>query len=192
MITYPELAEALRASTPRIIREWQSLAQPCLQELDDVACNEFAEKLPQLLEQLVKVLESAQELCEPIPQSVDYEAYRFRSHLELPALFDGYDLLRTILMDELPKELKRGLTTEETLAVCSGIEVAVRCHLVAFIEHQKREFQAVSQARSMYVSYMAHDLRSGLNSVVMLTELLGEQLRGEQQFESSIADLAAI
>jgi signal transduction histidine kinase len=190
--TYPEVADALRNCGERVVQQWRSMAQRHLAEIDELAFQEFTEKLPKLLKELANVLATSHELCQPIPNSVDYETYRLRSQLDLPGLFSSYDLLRTAMLDELPKELGRSLNTEETLAVCTGTEIAVRCHLVAFIEHQKREFQAVSQARSMYLSFMAHDLRSGLNSVVMLTELLAEQLAGHEQFASSLADLQAV
>src|SRR5205085_12206087 len=70
-----------------------------------------------------------------------------------------------------------------------GLDVAARRGVMSFVNQQKAELQAFADAQSKYLSFLSHDLRGGLNGVLLMIEVLRRDLVSEPKFAESLDDL---
>ena len=59
-----------------------------------------------------------------------------------------------------------------------GIDTAVRKSVNKFAAFQQQRLKAVAEAQSKYLSFLSHDLRGGLNGVLLMVEVLKRELAG--------------
>jgi len=81
------------------------------------------------------------------------------------------------------------MEVEELSALNLAVDVAVRRGVVSFAAEQRNELQAVVEAQTKYLSFLSHDLRGGLNGVLLMIEVLRRDLVKEPKFGESLEDL---
>ncbi len=103
-----------------------------------------------------------------------------------------YHFLRSTIFDRLTNNLGRPLELVETIEVNSAIDVAMRQAAVAFAEDQAMELRAEVASTSKYLSFLSHDIRGGLNGVVLMIEVLRREFANRVEFADSFDDLDAM
>src|SRR5256885_870021 len=68
-------------------------------------------------------------------------------------------------------------------------ELANRRGAVEFAEHQAQQLQAAAESQAKYLAFLSHDLRGGLNGVLLMIEVLRRDLEAAGQFSQSLEDL---
>jgi signal transduction histidine kinase len=61
--------------------------------------------------------------------------------------------------------------------------------VVALVEEQQTKLRAAAETELKYLSFLSHDLRGGLNGVLLMIEVLKRDLADEPKFARSIEDL---
>lgn len=110
----------------------------------------------------------------------------------LAELLVEFDVLRPILMEEAALHMKRDITLGEVIALNMGVDLAARRSVLAFVNHQRVELEAAANAHAKYLSFMSHDVRGGLNAILLSTDVLYQDLRDQPQFAQALADVAMI
>lgn len=188
---FPELAAALRARLDMILQRWQADVKAVLPSADELTWNEVLNNLPKTLEQISLALESNTPLATKhlLDESAEHGLCRFNQNYNLRELLIEYSLLRAILLEEVGIQLGRSLKLEEVLAINFGLDVTVRRGITFFINHQNQELAATAEAQSKYLAFLSHDLRGGLNGILLMIEVLKRELVSEPKFAGSIEDL---
>jgi signal transduction histidine kinase len=149
---------------------------------------------PDTLENLAGALEStkphnARTLLE---DGQEHGAVRFVQHYNLTELLVELDVLRPILMEEAALHMKRDITLGEIIALNMGVDLAARRSVLAFVEHQRAELRQAAESHAKYLSFMSHDVRGGLNAILLTADVLHHQLRDDPQFAESLSDVEMI
>ena len=121
--------------------------------------------------------------------SKEHGQLRFHQSYNVGELLVEYGILRPILLDEVSSHLGRRLTVPESAALNMGIDTAMRNSVTRFTAYQQQQMKAVVDAQSKNLSFLSHDLRGGLNGVLLMVEVLKRELAGEPRFSDSIQDL---
>src|SRR5207237_10752276 len=150
--------------------------------------------LPDTLENLAKALESnkASPTRQLLSESQEHGAVRFVQSYNLTELLIEFDVLRPILMEEAALFMKRDITLGEIIALNMGVDLASRRSVLCFVNHQKREREAAANAHAKYLSFMSHDVRGGLNAILLSTDVLYHELSDQKQFAEALTDVETI
>lgn len=188
---FPNLAGALRARQETILKRWQAVVRKKLPTADKLAWEQLQDDLPLILGEVADVLDSSdgtsvQELKE---SSREHASTRYHQSYSLNEVMVEYGLLRPIIMDETMSHLGRDITIEEVVALNMGIDMAERRSVRHFVEYQRQQIHTVGEAQTKYLSFLSHDLRGGLNGVLLTAELLKRQLSADPRFAESVADI---
>lgn len=192
--SFPELAAAVRARAGAVLRRWESASREILPTADELTHAQLRNSLPDTLESLARALESTS----PSPtrallsDSQEHGVCRFMQSYNLTELLIEFDVLRPILMEEAALEMKRDITLGEMIALNMGVDLASRRSVLAFVNFQKQELEAAANAHAKYLSFMSHDVRGGLNAILLSTDVLYQDLAGNNQFSEALTDLETI
>jgi signal transduction histidine kinase len=192
--SFPELAAAVRARAPIVLLRWENAAKEILPAADELTRAQLRNSLPDTLENLATALEStkpstARTLLE---ESQEHGAVRFVQSYNLTELLVEFDVLRPILMEEAALHMKRDITLGEIIALNMGVDLAARRSVLAFVEHQRAELRQAAEAHAKYLSFMSHDVRGGLNAILLTTDVLRLQLQDDPQFAEALGDVEMI
>lgn len=188
---FPELAAATRASIPEVISRWQSVVREVIAPARDLADTQIQNDLPAILVVVADALASNEPkyVKNLMDESVIHGEVRFDQNFDIGELLIEYGLLRRVLLQVVTQRLERDLTAEETMALNEALDVVSRRGVVVFAAEQRTALQSVAEAQSKYLSFLSHDLRGGLNGVLLMIEVLRRDLNGVQQFSESLTDL---
>jgi signal transduction histidine kinase len=191
---FPELAEAVRARAPLVLARWESAAKEILPSADELSHAQLRNSLPETLENLAKALESnkASPTRQLLTDSQEHGAVRFIQSYNLTELLIEFDVLRPILMEEAALHMKRDITLGEVIALNMGVDLAARRSVLAFVAFQRRELESANHAHAKYLSFMSHDVRGGLNAILLSTDVLHHELAGQPQFAEALEDVEMI
>ncbi len=189
--TFPELAAAVSACLPVIMTRWHAVVVEKLPIADRLTREQLRDEIPMMLGELSRVLgaRDGSHLESVVSLSKGHGDLRFHQSYDINQLMIEYGLLRPILLDEVVSHLDRELTTDETASLNMGIDIAVRTAVNQFVAHQQKQLMFVAEAQSKYLSFLSHDLRGGLNGVLLMVEVLKRELASEPKFAESIQDL---
>jgi len=187
----PEVASALRSGKDDILGAWRAKVVDVLPSADELTLQQLQNSLPHLLEQIADALESsnAQETNELIRSSPVHGTTRFHQHFNLNELLIEYHLLRGTIFETLCATLGRDLEKFEIIGINSGIDIALRRAAVAFADHQATELKTEANSLTKYLSFLSHDIRGGLNGVLLMVEVLKRELVKEERLAASLDDL---
>jgi signal transduction histidine kinase len=153
--------------------------------------TQLRDELPTVLKELSKTLASEDgshfERLKTVAQSHGRE--RFHQSFNIGELISEYGILRPIVLDEVSEHLGRDLSVAQSASLNMGIDTAIRNGVTRFTEFQQQQLKAVVDAQSKNLSFMSHDIRGGLNGVLLMVEVLKRELASEPKFSESIADL---
>jgi len=117
---------------------------------------------------------------------------RFHQDYNVNELLIEYHLLRRIIFEELGEQLSRDLVTDEIVAINLGMDTALRRGVVTFVQYLAKQIQASDDLQSYYISFLNHDLRGGMNGILLMTEVLKRELATEAKFADAVSDLEAM
>ncbi|HEX8522476.1 MAG TPA: sensor histidine kinase [Tepidisphaeraceae bacterium] len=188
---FPELAAALRAQREAIVQRWQAAVEETLPQAHTLTLTQLRNDLPVTLEQMSLALEATDPRAtkDLMDVALNHGEVRFDQNFNLGELMIEFSLLRPILIDEITRGLGRIVSIEEIIALNLGVDIAARRSVVSFVNQQKAELQALVEAQTKYLSFLSHDLRGGLNGVLLMLEVLRRDLADEPKFGESLNDL---
>jgi signal transduction histidine kinase len=192
--SFPEIGAALRARSEEILQRWDEVARRKLPGADELTREQLRDHLPGLLEEMAQTLEAADgsHVSDLRRASEGHGELRFHQSFNVNELLVEYGLLRPVLVDEVISHLGREIGPEEIAALNMGIDLTVRRSVTEFIAHQQKQTKSVADAQSKYLSFLSHDLRGGLNGVLLMAEVLKRELANEPRFAESLQDLDAM
>jgi signal transduction histidine kinase len=173
------------------MKRWQAVVTEKLPTADNLTLEQLRDEIPIMLSELAGTLESndGAHLQGMVQASLGHGEVRFHQSYNINELLIEYGLLRPIMLDEAITHLQRKLTTEEAASLNMGIDIAMRKAVNQFVTYQQKQLTVVADAQSKYLSFLSHDLRGGLNGVLLMVEVLKRELSGEPRFTDSIQDL---
>ncbi len=188
---FPQLAAALRAQREPIVVRWQTAVEEILPQAHTLTLAQLRNDLPATLDQMAAALEATDPKAtkDLMEVALIHGETRFDQSYNLAELMIEYSLLRPIVIEEISRSLNRIISIDEITALNLGIDVATRRGVVSFANHQKAELQALAEAQSKYLSFLSHDLRGGLNGVLLMLEVLRRDLVNESKYKESLDDL---
>jgi signal transduction histidine kinase len=188
---FPELAAALRAQREAIVTRWLAAVEETLPQAHPLTLTQLRNELPATLDQMAVALEATDPKAtkDLMEVALSHGETRFDQSYNLAELMIEYSLLRPILIEEISRELNRIISIEEITALNLGIDVAARRGVTSFVNQQKAELQSLAEAQTKYLSFLSHDLRGGLNGVLLMLEVLRRDLMNEPKYKESLDDL---
>lgn len=189
--SFPDLAAAVRKRSHEVLERWQRTVRQRLPGADALTIAQLRNAVPNVLAQMAETLESEdpgriEELHEA---SAAHGEMRFHQSYNLDDVLVEYGLLRPILIDEVHQHIGRDLGIEELAVLNMGIDTAMRRSATQFAAYQGRKLQTANEAHSKYLSFLSHDLRVGLNGILLTSEVLSQELAGQNQHSESLNDL---
>lgn len=193
--SFPELAEALRARSRHVMARWTAAARDVLPSTaDELTFNQLRDSFPRVLTLLADALASdhAGSADRMIASSTAHGQIRFHQSYDINHVLIEYGLLRRFVIEEVRDQLRRPLSTEESVGLNLGVDTAARESVIAFSTHQTRQLQAATEAQSKYLSFLSHDLRGGLNGIFLMIEVLKRELVKYPELGETMDDLDAM
>lgn len=189
--SFPALAEAVRSSAEVVLNRWMAVVRETMPTADELTFTQLRDDLPYILESIAVAMESkGDDVTEDLKAvSSAHGAVRYHQSYNVSEVLLEYSILRPILLDEITRKLGRAMTTDESIAIDQGIDVSLRRSVMNFVNHLTREMQLSAESQSKYLSFLSHDLRGGLNGVVLMVEVLKRELSADARFSRSIEDL---
>jgi signal transduction histidine kinase len=187
----PDLAKAVDVRIEAVLARWHRLVRDKLPSADPLTIDQLRDELPVVLKELAKTIEAddGSHYTRLEHASEGHGMVRFHQSFSINELLVEYALLRPILLDEVATYLGRDLIPDEAAALNMGLDTAVRKGVTRFTTYQQRQLTMVAEAQSKYLSFLSHDLRGGLNGVLLMVEVLKRELGEEEKFSESIHDL---
>jgi signal transduction histidine kinase len=188
---FPELAAAVRQRKPVIMDRWVSAVRMILPAAHELTFSQVRDHLPTTLDTMADALEAEDPKAtkDLMDKAIAHGETRFDQNFALGELMIEYGLLRPILIEESSEHLDRPLSVEEAQSVHMAVDIVSRRGVVTFVSQQKEQMQALVDAQTKYLSFLSHDLRGNLNSVLLMIEVLHRDLEAEPKFTQSLDDL---
>jgi signal transduction histidine kinase len=192
--SFPELAAAVRSRASVALSRWENAVKEILPSADELTHAQLRNSLPDTLDNLAAALESsaASPTRALLTDSQEHGAVRFSQSYNLTELLIEFDVLRPILMEETALHMGRDITLGEIIALNMGVDLAARRSVMCFVNYQKRELQLAVKAHAKYLSFMSHDVRGGLNAILLSTDVLHHELSDQPKFAEALEDVATI
>lgn len=191
--SFPELAGAVRAKVSTVLERWEKVIKELLPSADELTRTQLRNALPDTLENLARALETQHSTPKALLlDSQEHGVCRFVQSYNLAELLVEFDILRPILMEETARHLSRELSLGEVIALNMGVDLAARRSILVFVDYQKRELATSANAHAKYLSFMAHDVRGGLNAILLSAEVLRGELSGDPKYSQAVTDVDTI
>lgn len=187
----PDLARAVREVKYQVVTAWVDIAGKALPPAAPLSHEQLRDNFIDVLEQLAELLASdhPDSLQPLLSGSATHGDSRFSQGYSLANLMVEYAIARAILIRLVSAHLGRPLNDVEAIALNRGYDLSVRQGVLSFFQLERAKVQSAADARSRFLSFLSHDLRGGLNSVLLMVEVLKQELAGEEQFGESLQDL---
>jgi signal transduction histidine kinase len=188
---FPELADAVRGRSPRILERFREMVKEILPSADELTLTELLDHLPQALQDLAIALEATSGSLQKnfLSDSRQHGVCRFHQSFNLSELLVEYSILRSLVIEEVGSAFGRMPSLAEISALNIGIDAASRRAVESFVLHQQREMQAGAEAQSKYLSFLSHDLRGSLNGILLTVEVLRREQGAVANRSESVNDL---
>jgi len=175
---YPQLADALRSQIDGIANTWEHEVRRILPSADKLTFDQVRDDLPKVLDSIARALESgeARETGDLFAATLAHGRTRFDQEFDLRELLMEYRILRPIVIDQVAGALGRPLEPGESAAMHVGIDIMVEQATMAFANFQQAQIRHAAEVERRFLSYMSHDMRNNLNSLVLTLELLKKRL----------------
>ena len=189
--TFPELAAALKTRCGTIVERWEEASREVLPMADELTLTQLRDHVPMVIDELSEALASDRpDAAEKMDAAYkEHGEQRFKQRYNVDELMAEYEVLRRIVVEEAVIELGRGFVPDESLALHAGIDRAVRRSVGSFVDHLSKQLKATDDLQSHYISFLNHDLRGGMNGILLMVEVLKRELSPEPRFSETIDDL---
>jgi signal transduction histidine kinase len=189
--SFPDLASAVRSRAPRIMEHFKDLVKQSLPSADELTLTELADHLPEVLEDLAVALATTGGTLQSafVRDSRQHGTCRYHQSFNLSELLVEHSILRSLVIEEVAKELERSPSLDEISALNAGLDAASRRAVESFVTHYQREVRAATEAHSKYLSFLSHDLRGNLNGILLTVEVLRRVGDGSADRNEFVNDL---
>jgi hypothetical protein len=189
--SFSELATALRVQTANVVPSWESMVREALPSADSLTLAQLRNRIPDILAQLVEVLESttAVKMNELIDSTGQHGAIRFQQGFKLDEVLIEYRLLRRVLIEQAEQALNRRTTVQEDIALNMGIDTILHHGITSFFSHYQGRPQDEAVATHKAISTLSHDLRNNVSSAMLNLELVRRRLARSQEFTDELSEL---
>ena len=188
---FPELANAVRQCKQVVIQRWEAMVREVLPAANELTIQDIRNSLPDTIEQMAAALEADEPRATKDLMEIAnvHGESRFDQNFNLGELMIEYSLLRPILTGLTAECLDREPTIKEVQALNLAVDISCRRGVITYVNQQKAELHALVEAQTKYLSFLSHDLRGGLNGVLLMIEVLKRDLVEEPKFARSLEDL---
>jgi signal transduction histidine kinase len=188
---FPELANAVRQCKREVIDRWEAMVRELLPAANELTVQDIRNSLPDTIEQMAAALEADEPRAtkDLMELANIHGESRFDQNFNLSELMIEYSLLRPILIGQTAEQLGREPTVKEVQALNLAVDVSCRRGVITYVNQQKAELHALVEAQTKYLAFLSHDLRGGLNGVLLMIEVLKRDLVEEPKFARSLEDL---
>lgn len=107
-------------------------------------------------------------------------------------IIHAHALLRQAIIEQLEAALQRELACAELNTLCQAIEASMCDQLAMAVEQPLTQLQDQAATQSGLLSVLSHDLRSELNGLVLMLEVLRRGLQRQPQHADTINDLKLV
>jgi signal transduction histidine kinase len=187
----PKLAKALRERAEKILARWDHLVQALLPSADALTSKEVRNSIPKILEQMAKALEADDP--RPTEQLMEltkiHGSVRFHESYNMQELIEEYRLLRRVLVEEVDAAFSGVVSTREWVALDMAVDIALQQAVLSFLNHQKMQLSAANQAEAKFLSFLAHDMRNGLNNIMLNMQWVEQSIRPSGQWDEQANSL---
>jgi signal transduction histidine kinase len=179
----PAMAAALRLRWEWIVNRWDRVVRQLLPDADVLTTQEVRDSIPAILEQMARALEAS----DPAPTEELTEltsvhgSSRFHESYNVKELIIEYRLLRRILIEEIDGCFEREVTAREWLALDIAVDIALQQAVLSFLGHQRAQLKAATESEAKFLAFLAHDMRGGLNSLMLAMEWVEISLQGRPE-----------
>jgi signal transduction histidine kinase len=165
----PKLAAALRARRKQVITRWDRAVKDLLPDADNLTMAQVRDSIPRVLDQMAIALESSdpQPSRELLETTKGHGAVRFHESYNLRELIVEYRILRRILQEEIEDAYVGTVSTVEWIALDIAIDIALQQSVLTFLDFQKQQLKSATEAEAKFLSFLAHDMRNGLNTIML-------------------------
>ena len=188
---FPELAEAVRQRVEVVMQRWVETVKQTLPAANEITFAQVRNELPETLELMAHALEVSDPHAtkDLMDQALVHGESRHDQHFALSELMIEYGILRPIVIEEAALHLDRVISVEEIVALNMAVDLAARRGVMSYVAQQRAQLQALVEAQTKYLSFLSHDLRGGLNGVLLMIELFRHDLENQPQFARLLDDL---
>ena len=192
--SFPDAARALSGKSAELVELWQQAVRSLLPTAEELTRNQLRDHIPRIIDQIIEALQSTRsETVERLAEAgIPHGEVRFHQDFNVNELLIEYQLLRELLLKEVTSELQRPLSTEELIAINLGIDTAQRRSVTTFVDHLAGQLRAADDLQSNYMSYLNHDLRGGMNGILLMVEVLKRELANEPRLSDATQDLESV
>ena len=188
---FPDVAAALNSRVDAIVTRWARAVREVLPAADDLTKSQLHDSVPNLIRDLVAVMSTTR--TEPSAQfaidAPEHGRVRYEQNFDLAQVMVEYSMLRRAVLEETTEAMDRPLTLDELMSLSVGLDVMIRRAVITFVNHLQGDVRADAENQSKYLSFLSHDLRGGLNGILLMIEVLKRELSTAPQFATSIEDL---
>jgi len=192
--SFPLIAAAIDIRMEAILDRWQKLVRQKMPTADELTLTQLRDELPIVLNELSQTLAADDgshfDRLKEVAQ--DHGQVRFHQSFNIGELLVEYGILRSVLLDEVTAHLGKDMTVAQSAALNMGIDITIRNGVMRFTSFQEQQLKLVVEAQSKTLAFLSHDLRGGLNGVLLMVEVLKRELAGETRFQDSVHDLDAM
>jgi len=146
---FPEMARALRVAARPLLLRWRARSPFATPELDRLAILEFEGSVSGLLEALAGAMEfgDADRIRHVIAESPTHGLARSVRSFSAQTLLAEERILRSVMVIELERELRRAATTEEKAALHELLDLVGEHSVLALVRADGNEHERVTQGR---------------------------------------------
>lgn len=157
---FPEMAQALRSQSDRILDEWRGRTLFSMPELGELPVKEFMNSVARILAAMADALESneppdLQRLMQAAPA---HGFQRFLHDYDLSELFAEERVLRRAIVSRVEEALARRCGVDESAALHSMIDIMLQQGVLALVQEQKLGLRQGAEAQLKHLSFLSHDL----------------------------------
>ena len=192
--TFPALAEALRASTPGVLREWEADLRRHVPPAQHVEYEQVIDGLPAILAAMADALTAGEavDVGRLLARSPEQGVHRFELRYDVRQVATEDRMLRRLLIEHVDDALGRRMDRGEAVALNWAVDLMWQQAIVAFVEHQNAQLREAAEAELKYLSFLGHDLNGNLGNVTLWLQILRRGLAGRTaEFASELSALDA-
>jgi len=208
-----DYSQVLADKTDTIVKNWIAAVRQDrkIESADTLPHSAIKNHIPQLLAAMATVLSQYQnsEIGIIIKASLDHGFLRAEQGYNPAEVAREYHLLRQVIFSNLEVELLAGTTTEvvrafrlidsvvdEAIAQCFNSYVAQRLSELQQIQTQlkltNQELNRLVSANQENLSYLAHELKTPLNSIIGYSELFLRKGKGQDEIKDTLRGIEHI
>lgn len=190
---FPEVAQAIRSQTDRILDEWRGRTLFSMPQLSALTVKEFENSIARILSAMADALESndppdLQRLMKTAPE---HGFHRFMQDYDLTELFAEERVLRRVIVSRVEESLSRRLTADEAAALHAMIDIMLQQGVLALVQQQRQGLREGSEAQLKHLSFLSHDLSNTFLVMTWNLEFIKQELSKIPQMSEAAKTVAA-